>query len=110
MIYALVEPSIYMIASILPTTRHLIRRVYRYVRGKSMDTAQKGSSGSYNSAELNDLDAADSHRRGITRNVAIWQAHTFSSQEELTLGQWYRNQQEWNGSKKSDAAAQKTGT
>ncbi|KAJ5477640.1 hypothetical protein N7530_003149 [Penicillium desertorum] len=32
MIYALVEPSIYMIASILPTPRHLYRRVCREVR------------------------------------------------------------------------------
>jgi hypothetical protein len=32
MIYALVEPSIYMIASILPTTRHPYRRVCREVR------------------------------------------------------------------------------
>ncbi|KAM0670911.1 hypothetical protein MY8738_008523 [Beauveria namnaoensis] len=34
MIYALVEPSIYMIASILPTVRHLLSRVLRRMRGE----------------------------------------------------------------------------
>ncbi|OQE08731.1 hypothetical protein PENFLA_c125G07680 [Penicillium flavigenum] len=48
MIYALVEPSIYMIASILPTTRHLYRRVCREVR----QTAQLRSVNSNSDPEI----------------------------------------------------------
>jgi hypothetical protein len=28
--------------------------------------------------------------------VVIWQANTNVSQEELSLGEWYQNRQEWN--------------
>lgn len=44
MIYALVEPSIYMIASILPATRHLYRRLRRKARLTAQLRSAKGSS------------------------------------------------------------------
>ena len=99
MIYALVEPSIYMIASILPTTRHLYRRLRRMSRraaeqrnGKT-DSNTENKSGLSQSTELERMENSGTSNRGITRRVDIWQEHTSSSQEELTLGEWYRNRQ-----------------
>lgn len=91
MIYALVEPSIYMIASILPTTRHLYRRVRRKVRqasqlrsAKSGGSPQNGSASSQ-PAELEHIERGDRTGRGNRRHVDIWQTHADSSQEELTI-------------------------
>jgi hypothetical protein len=102
MIYALVEPSIYMIASILPTTRHLYRRVGRKAREVAQSRSGKSNSGQGNSsdhsepAELERVGNGNRGAQGITRHVDIWQANTNSSQEELTLGEWYHVQQKWN--------------
>ena len=102
MIYALVEPSIYMIASILPTTRHLYRRLYRTARRAAQlksaqsDGSYKNSSGFSEPAELERMDNSNTSDHAITRRVDIWQADAHSSQEELTLGEWYRSQQDWN--------------
>ncbi|KAF2027647.1 hypothetical protein EK21DRAFT_25090, partial [Setomelanomma holmii] len=99
MIYALVEPSIYMIASILPTTRHLYRRLRKKARltaqlrsAKSDSAANNGSDASH-SAELERME----NSRGIRRDVDIWteQTHTNSSEEELTLGDCYQKKQVW---------------
>ena len=46
MIYALVEPSIYMIASILPATRHLYRRLRRKARLTAQLQSAKDGDGS----------------------------------------------------------------
>lgn len=104
-IYALVEPSIYMIASILPTTRHLYRRASRKLRenyqvqdSNRSDDLDKNQDSSQ-STELTDIEKADSENRQIVRHVDNWQANTNSSQEELTLGGWYQRQQEWEQSK-----------
>jgi hypothetical protein len=97
MIYALVEPSIYMIASILPTTRHLLRRVRRkarrtaQARNAKRDGGPKNDGSPFPSAELERIGNSDTSGRGVTRHVGFWQTNTDSSQEELTLGHWYRN-------------------
>ena len=102
MIYALVEPSIYMIASILPTTRHLYRRVCRKVRqaaqlrSANSNSAPECSSSHSQSAELQRIEKSDKSNCGTTRRVDIWQANTNSSQEELTRGEWCQNRHEWN--------------
>jgi hypothetical protein len=91
MIYALVEPSIYMIASILPTTRHLYRRVYRNVQRAAQLRSAKSNSDSNNnsqSAELGRIGNSDTGSRKITRPVDVWEANANSSQEELTLEEW----------------------
>ncbi|KAL5344278.1 hypothetical protein ACLOAV_010782 [Pseudogymnoascus australis] len=114
MIYALVEPSIYMIASILPTTRHLYRQVRRkaqraaQLRNARSDSSPKNSSSLSQSAELERIENSDTSSRGITRHVDIWQANSNSSQEELTLGKWYQNQQEWNQSRPADTSSPST--
>jgi len=94
MIYALVEPSIYMIASILPTTRHL----YRRVRRKAQRAVELRSAKSNTSPQSADIESTGTAGHGITRQVDIWQANTNSSQEELTMGEFYQSQQqeEWN--------------
>lgn len=105
MIYALVEPSIYMIASILPTTRHLYRRLHRkarraaQLRSSQSGGSHKNSTGFSEPAELERMNNSNASDNGITRRVDIWQADAHSSQEELTLGEWYRSQQDWNPSK-----------
>jgi len=114
MIYALVEPSIYMIASILPTTRHLHRRICRNMR----QAAQLRSANSNNgpdingglnqSAELQRLENIDTNGRGITRCVDDWQAHVDSSQEQLTLVEWYQNRQDWDQSRSGDTLSRST--
>ncbi|KAJ5194502.1 uncharacterized protein N7498_007940 [Penicillium cinerascens] len=92
MIYALVEPSIYMIASILPTMRHLYRRVYRNVqraaplRSANSNSGPRISSGLCQSAELQRIEHSDTSSCGITRRVDIWQANMHSSQEKPTVG------------------------
>lgn len=88
MIYALVEPSIYMIASILPTTRHLYRRACR--KFEQLHSAySKSSPGISNacsdSAELQHVGNSDSTSRKARQNKENWQATTNPSQEELTL-------------------------
>ena len=114
MIYALVEPSIYMIASILPTTRHLYRQVRRkaqraaQLRNAKSDSSPKNSSSLSQSAELERIENSDTSSRGITRHVDIWQANTNSSQEELTLGKWYQNRQEWNQPRPADTSSPNT--
>jgi hypothetical protein len=101
MIYALVEPSIYMIASILPTTRHLYRRVRRKARLASQQQSSKSNGGPKNSnltlsADVERTGSKESTGRGIARKADIGQANPNSSQEELTMGAWYQSQQEWN--------------
>jgi hypothetical protein len=116
MIYALVEPSIYMIASILPTTRHLYRRVHRKARraaqlqNATSDSDPKNSSGLSQSSELERIENSDTSSRGITRQTNIWQANanTNSSQEELTLGERYQHRQEWNQSRPADTSSPST--
>ncbi|CEJ93151.1 hypothetical protein VHEMI08761 [[Torrubiella] hemipterigena] len=86
MIYALVEPSIYMIASILPTTRHLYRRLYRRVLqeyGPNSEATPKDS-GQTDSTELERMESDHTSSGGIRRQVDIWQIHTSPSQEQLT--------------------------
>ncbi|OAA67740.1 hypothetical protein LEL_10363 [Akanthomyces lecanii RCEF 1005] len=116
MIYALVEPSIYMIASILPTTRHLYRRLHRRLRqggssrsrsGRSSrnDGSKNSSSSAAKSAELVALDSSETSggRRGrITRHVDIRQNNVTASQEELTLGEWYESREEWHRPQTAD--------
>ena len=91
MIYALVEPSIYMIASILPTTRHLYRRVCRGVRHAAQlrrannNSSPECSSSHLQSAELRRVEKSDESNCGITGRVDMWQANTNPSQEDLTL-------------------------
>lgn len=114
MIYALVEPSIYMIASILPTTWHLYRRIRRKTRRGTQlrDTKSDGSlrntSGHSQSAELERIENSNKGGRETTRNVDIWQAHANSSQEELTLGEWYQGRQEWDRSRPADTSSPST--
>ncbi|KAF2820726.1 hypothetical protein CC86DRAFT_471275 [Ophiobolus disseminans] len=91
MIYALVEPSIYMIASIIPTTRHL----YRRVRRKARQTLQLGNT-NHDSGDSEDVESRGTFNHGIIRHVEVWQTNTNSSQEGLTLGEIYQNQQDWN--------------
>jgi hypothetical protein len=75
MIYALVEPSIYMIASILPTTRHLYRRFCRKVRqAAQMRSANSNSdpeisSNPAQSAELESIENSDKGSCGTLRCV-----------------------------------------
>jgi hypothetical protein len=99
MIYALVEPSIYMIASILPTTRHLYRRLdrkAREARSAKSNSGQGNSSDHSEPAELRHVENGNRNGQGITRHVDIWQPNTNSSEEELTLGECYGEQQKWN--------------
>jgi hypothetical protein len=105
MIYALVEPSIYMIASILPTTRHLYRRVYRKLHNDD------NPSNSSPMAELERVETDDVGEQGITRHVDIRQANTTttSSQEDLTLGEWYQKKQVWNLARPSKKGTKSTG-
>lgn len=90
MIYALVEPSIYMIASILPTTRHL----YRRLRSKARLTAQMRSDksdsapGNHGSSRSADVERIQSRETvgGQWREEEVWEGlNRHSSQEELTL-------------------------
>lgn len=101
MIYALVEPSIYMIASILPTTRHLYRRICSKVRQaarlqrESNNNSPERSGSLSQSAEPPHIKNSDKSSRRITGRMDIWQENTNSSDEELTLGEWDQNPQEW---------------
>lgn len=115
MIYALVEPSIYMIASILPTTRHLHERLRRTARRtahlrhvKSGGLSQNSGGVSQQSTELERVENGGTNGQGITRQVDIWQAQNHSSQEELTLGGCYQSQQEWHPSRAADASLAST--
>ncbi|KAF1358674.1 hypothetical protein EJ07DRAFT_37120, partial [Lizonia empirigonia] len=106
MIYALVEPSIYMIASILPTTRHLYRRVHRNARraaqlrsAKSDDDGPKSDSGLSQPAELDFIKNDDANNGRTAQHLNTWPTETNSSQEGLTLEDEYENQQEWNQSR-----------
>ena len=112
MIYALVEPSIYMIASILPTTRHLVRRVRRRVahaKGGGDGPSRDGSGRHLQSAELERIENSGiSSGRGITRHVDIWQEQTNSSQEGLTLGEWYLSRQTWHQKRAVDKVSPTT--
>lgn len=105
MIYALVEPSIYMIASIIPTTRHLYRRINRKIRkaanlgSSDGDERFKNSISLSQSAELERMERSHTSSRAITPHVNIWQGDTVSSQEALTLGEWYQYRQDSNTDK-----------
>ncbi|KAF2634696.1 hypothetical protein P280DRAFT_494128 [Massarina eburnea CBS 473.64] len=90
MIYALVEPSIYMIASILPTTRHLYRRVRRNARR----TAQMQNATSNNSTRNSRIPQLANS--GRIQHVDIWQTNTDTGEEELTLRGSDQDRQEWN--------------
>ncbi|KAM3490975.1 hypothetical protein MY3957_005752 [Beauveria namnaoensis] len=104
MIYALVEPSIYMIASILPTTRHLLRRVHRRLRGDppsvnaSCGPDSTGSSGG-GAAKPGELERSQhSGRSRFARRADPYRHHTTTtttSQEELTLDEWHHAREEW---------------
>ncbi|KAF1978870.1 hypothetical protein BU23DRAFT_497845 [Bimuria novae-zelandiae CBS 107.79] len=99
MIYALVEPSIYMIASILPTTRHLYRRIRNKARLTAQMRSAKSESNPGTSRAARSVDPEPSGSRemvegGITRQVDIWPKNTHSSQEELTLGAFYHYQRD----------------
>ncbi|KAJ5715337.1 uncharacterized protein N7483_012518 [Penicillium malachiteum] len=102
MIYTLVEPSIYMIASILPTTRHLYRRICRKVRQAARLQRENDNNsleiiGSLSQpAEPHNIKNSDKSYQRITGRMDIWQANTDSSKEELTLGD--QNRQEWDQS------------
>ncbi|KAF1930401.1 uncharacterized protein M421DRAFT_58505 [Didymella exigua CBS 183.55] len=93
MLYALVEPSIYMIASILPTTRHLYHRLRTQARQAAQSlTSNSGSNPKEYSAtdpdvELARFDKSKSSSRKLTRRgeLSTWQTDTRSSQEGLTL-------------------------
>lgn len=84
MIYALVEPSIYMIASILPTTRHLYRRVHRRLRGRLF--AERDESKELRAMESNNTIGSAGKK---ARCADVWQSSVTAttSQEELT-GEW----------------------
>lgn len=114
MIYALVEPSIYMIASILPTTRHLLRRVHRKTRRAAQlrDAKNNGgpehSSRSSPSADIELSGNSDPIRGDISRQMDTWQTNTNSSQEELTLGNYPMKQQVWNHARPARNKSQST--
>ncbi|KAJ6784254.1 hypothetical protein PWT90_10968 [Aphanocladium album] len=103
MIYALVEPSIYMIASILPTTRHLFRRLHRRVQSLgSRGGGGGGNSTGGKSAELGVMESnntiGSAKKKGQPGGGGdVWQgdATTTTSQEELTSEQWYQSREEW---------------
>ncbi|KAL1596433.1 hypothetical protein SLS60_009079 [Paraconiothyrium brasiliense] len=92
MIYALVEPSIYMIASILPTTRHLYRRIRKkarltaHMRSAKTDSAPDNRSPA-RSADGDYGESRETTARDHTSHEDSWHAQRHSSQEELTLGQ-----------------------
>ncbi|OAA54058.1 hypothetical protein ISF_08538 [Cordyceps fumosorosea ARSEF 2679] len=94
MIYALVEPSIYMVASILPTTRHLLRRVLRRLRGEPATENKTGSArtGASSGAKF-ELESNKSGGR-TPRRTDPWLDTTTASQEELTLADWDHTQDE----------------
>ncbi|KAL5370871.1 hypothetical protein DPSP01_014623 [Paraphaeosphaeria sporulosa] len=77
MIYALVEPSIYMIASILPTTRHLCRCLYIRARLSAQLCGSK--------SETEDRSPSASMERAHRPSIA-GRGRTQSSLEELRLG------------------------
>lgn len=115
MIYALVEPSIYMIASILPTTRHLYRRVHRNAQraaqlrsAKSDDDGPKSDSALSQPAELDLIKNDDANNGRIAKHLNTWPTDTNSSQEGLTLEDEYENQQEWNQSRPDDDPSSNT--
>ncbi|KAL5391724.1 hypothetical protein DPSP01_001015 [Paraphaeosphaeria sporulosa] len=88
MIYALVEPSIYMIASILPTTRHLYRRLRSRARltstAKSDSTRNDGITDNHSGPH-----SVQGEHRQSRETADGWAANRHSSQEELTLGHFF---------------------
>lgn len=94
MIYALVEPSIYMIASILPTTRHLYRRIHRRARELRSSGHDSEPKNSNPGAQLERMDA-DERGNGEHVDTRQTQTTTTSSQEELTHSGWQQKQQAW---------------
>ncbi|OAA37542.1 hypothetical protein BBO_07572 [Beauveria brongniartii RCEF 3172] len=101
MIYALVEPSIYMIASILPTTRHLVRRVHRRLRGDPPSvnaSCGPNSTGSSGGGGGKPVELERSQHSGHSRFAHCadpYRSHTTTSQEELTLDEWHNTPDEW---------------
>ena len=95
--------SIYTILSLYDEVLRKARRA-----AAKSDGGPKNSSGLSQSAELECIKNSDTSSRGITRHVDIWQANTNSSQEELTLGQWYQNRQERNLSRPADTSSPST--
>jgi SET domain-containing protein len=87
MIYALVEPSIYMVASIPPTTRHL----YRRLRSKARLTSQTRSAKSDSAPDSDNSSRSTDEEHRQSRETAgyghMQQRHI--SQEELTLEQFF---------------------
>lgn len=112
-IYALVEPSIYMIASILPTTRHLYRRIRRKAQSLSSSSQPKSKNSNPSDSSAARSDNVDNKRNvtfGIRRDVDVWQTtRTNSSQEGLTLGEFYAREQEveWNQMNDLEGAGKK---
>jgi hypothetical protein len=100
MIYALVEPSIYMIASILPTTRHLYRRLRSKARLTAQMRSAKSDSAPENDSPFRSADEENRESRETADRGHSWhrhgpQAQPHSSQDELTPGQFF-------GGRKSD--------
>ncbi|KAJ3475615.1 hypothetical protein NLG97_g9396 [Lecanicillium saksenae] len=93
MIYALVEPSIYMIASILPTTRHLYRRLHRRVQSlSSRGGSRTGKSVELGVMESNNTIGSAGKKAG---RVDVWQSNaTATSQEELTSEQRHQSRED----------------
>lgn len=88
MIYALVEPSIYMIASILPTTRHLYRRLHRRLRGDPVSARTSRGDSSSSGAILSQPESHKSVGVRSVRRTDPWHDPASASQEELTLDEW----------------------
>ncbi|KAF2625039.1 hypothetical protein BU25DRAFT_346751 [Macroventuria anomochaeta] len=111
MIYALVEPSIYMIASILPTTRHLYRRFRTKARHATQsrswrsDGGPKDNSGLDQPAELERIKNSNPSTRRNKQHLDTWQTDTCSCQEELTLEDRYQTQQQWKVRDRSGVAS-----
>lgn len=112
-----------MIASILPTTRHLYRRLHRKARRAIDSRATKSNSGDHKdsnglgipgSAELGHIipnkgsDGGEGRGIKVTKKVDIWQTKTDSSQEELTMGEWYREREGWERSRLEEELSKKS--
>ena len=64
------------------------------LRSTTSDSGPRNSSLS-RPADSKRIGSRETTSRGITRHMDIWQTNTNASQEELTLGEWYQDQQEW---------------
>lgn len=123
-VYTLVEPSTYMIASILPTTRHLFRRVHHKVQSvvvQSKGSRESGGGGTegrgstshatHSASAMKQIDrsGSSSHqgRRKTREDVEFWQGSFgyVGDDEERTLGSSCPTRL---GSKASDSVSPRT--